>query len=418
MLENWGNLRFIRNRISIKNLTLVVIILAVDFINLWSSGNVLNDSTRQYPPGKYGYDLNFIKSRIATIELIEGESRLLIAPEYQGRVMTSTSSGMNGFSNGWVNYKLIAASTPDKFANQYGGEERIWLGPEGGIFSIFFEKDRPSEWRVPVALDRDKFYIDQQNSKSVTLSKNISLENFVGSHFTAEVIRKISVLNRDEVVSNLQLNYSHAINMVAYQSENQLKNVGDEHWNQKNGALSIWMLSMLKASPDATVVFPFRDAGRATVRDYLKNIPEDRLKITDQAVFFLVDGKYKCKIGLPPAQACSYIGSYDEANNILTVIEYSLPADITDYVNSAFDAADGPFAGDVVNAYNDGPAEGEEQIGTLYELETSSPAAFLKPGESITHIQRIYHFEGNIMDLDFVAQSLLKASIKEIAHAF
>ena len=27
--------------------------------------------------------------------------------------------------------------------NGFGGEDRFWLGPEGGQFSIFFKKDDP-----------------------------------------------------------------------------------------------------------------------------------------------------------------------------------------------------------------------------------------------------------------------------------
>jgi len=34
-------------------------------------------------------------------------------------------------------------------------------------------------------------------------------------------------------------------------------------------------------------------------------------------------------------------------------------------------------------------------MGPFYELESSSPAANLKPGEKLVHRQRIMHFEGN-----------------------
>jgi hypothetical protein len=41
--------------------------------------------------------------------------------------------------------------------------------------------------------------------------------------------------------------------------------------------------------------------------------------------------------------------------------------------------------GDVINAYNDGPNDDGTQLGRFLELETSSPAAALKSGNSITH---------------------------------
>jgi hypothetical protein len=54
--------------------------------------------------------------------------------------MTSTANGRNEFSYGWINYKLIGSGEKSEHINAYGGEERIWLGPEGGQFSVYFAK--------------------------------------------------------------------------------------------------------------------------------------------------------------------------------------------------------------------------------------------------------------------------------------
>lgn len=37
---------------------------------------------------------------------------------------------------------------------------------------------------------------------------------------------------------------------------------------------------------------------------------------------------------------------------------------------------------------------GLDPLGPFYELETSSPAAALNPGESLRHIQRTIHIKG------------------------
>ncbi|MFQ6127016.1 MAG: DUF6786 family protein, partial [Candidatus Heimdallarchaeota archaeon] len=85
------------------------------------------------------------------------------------------------------------------------------------------------------------------------------------------------------------------------------------------------------------------------------------------------------------------------------------------YVNSMWQLQDQPYKGDVVNSYNDGPAEpGARPLGPFYELETSSPAAQLKPGETIFHIHRTYHLQGPEADLDAVAQATLGVTIAEI----
>jgi len=38
--------------------------------------------------------------------------------------------GAHGFSFGWINRELIASGKAMPHINPYGGEERLWLGPE------------------------------------------------------------------------------------------------------------------------------------------------------------------------------------------------------------------------------------------------------------------------------------------------
>ena len=90
---------------------------------------------KEYKMGTYGYDLAFFeKHNIKVVELKsgDGQSRLLVVPAYQGRVMTSTTGGNDGTSYGWINYKFIDAGKVSPQFNPLGGEERFWIGPEGG----------------------------------------------------------------------------------------------------------------------------------------------------------------------------------------------------------------------------------------------------------------------------------------------
>ena len=80
---------------------------------------------------------------------------------------------------------------------------------------------------------------------------------------------------------------------------------------------------------------------------------------------------------------------------------------------------DDPFSGDVINAYNDGsPEPGAPPLGPFYELETSSPAAALKPNETITHKQQTYHLHATEEILDKLSKQLLGVEIAEIKAAF
>jgi hypothetical protein len=391
-----------------------------DRVKTLKKNNVPNNP--EYIKGEYGYDLEFLKKHLNPVELTNGDSRLIIIPEYQGRVMTSSSAGLKGFSFGWINYDLIGASTIQDHFNPYGGEERIWLGPEGGQFSLFFKKDPAfslKNWIVPSALDKEPFEIADKDDLSITMMKKVILENYSGTIFNAEITRKVTLLSRDKIVESLGKTIDKSINVVAFQSENKLKNIGKNSWNRDEGALSVWMLSMLSPSSAVTVVIPYKAGEKGKiVNEYFGKISESRLKVSEKAVFFLADGKFRSKIGIPPQRAIPIIGSYDSKNNILTLIQFTIPENAADYVNSTLEIQKEPFKGDVINSYNDGPTDDGSQLGPFYELEVSSPAAFLKSGEEIIHIQRIYHLEGNEQTLDSIAKSLLNVSILEIKSIF
>ena len=89
------------------------------------------------------------------------------------------------------------------------------------------------------------------------------------------------------------------------------------------------------------------------------------------------------------------LGSYDADNKVLTIVQFNQPAGVTDYVNSLWKLQDNPYGGDAANSYNDGPpAPGAKPLGPFYELESSSPAAALAPGKSLTHVHRTIHLTG------------------------
>jgi hypothetical protein len=120
-----------------------------------------------------------------------------------------------------------------------------------------------------------------------------------------------------------------------------------------------------------------------------------------------------------PGRATDIAGAYDAGNNTLTIVQYNKPDGVTDYVNSLWELQDEPYAGDVVNSYNDGPpSPGSKPLGPFYELETSSPALALQVGESGIHIQMTCHLEGDEKDLDPIAIQLLGTSLEEIKNAF
>jgi hypothetical protein len=57
-------------------------------------------------------------------------------------------------------------------------------------------------------------------------------------------------------------------------------------------------------------------------------------------------------------------------------------------------------------------------MGPFYELESSSPAKALKPGENIIHTQTTFHFQGEEEQLNRLTTQILGVSIHDINGAF
>ncbi len=141
--------------------------------------------------------------------------------------------------------------------------------------------------------------------------------------------------------------------------------------------------------------------------------------VKDDVLFFSADGQFRSKIGINPRRSKSVLGSYDAANRVLTIVQFTQPRGVTDYVNSLWKIQDNPFGGDAANTYNDGvPSPGAKPLGPFYELESSSPAAALAPGQSLTHVHRTMHLTGSEASLDAVAKSVLGVSLAQIQSAF
>jgi hypothetical protein len=87
----------------------------------------------------YQSDFNFLTEHTRVIELTnESGARVAVTPEWQERVMTSTLPNSDGPGFGWLNRLFIAARKDDPKFNNYGGEDRFWLGPEAGQFGLWF----------------------------------------------------------------------------------------------------------------------------------------------------------------------------------------------------------------------------------------------------------------------------------------
>jgi hypothetical protein len=379
--------------------------------------------------GSFGDDLAFLREHTDVVVLGDAKAgaRVVVAPGYQGRVMTSTSGGETGPSFGWINREAILAGKRQPHMNVFGGEDRFWLGPEGGQFGLYFAPGAPFDfdhWQVPEAIDWGAWDVAEQTPAEVSFRKDVHLVNRLGTEFSLRVERKVRLLSTEEVATRLGAALPKGTSVVAYESVNTVTNTGQTAWSQDTGLLSIWILGQYRPSAQTTVLLPFRPGPDAelgpVVHDaYFGKVPPERLKVVADVLLFRGDGQERGKIGIPRPRARPVAASYDAGQGVLTMVQYTLPEAILGYVNSMWEEQKTPYGGDVVNSYNDGPPQpGSKPLGPFYEIETSSPAAALAPAEALTHVHRTLHLQGAPSDLDPITLSHLGVRVREIAKAF
>lgn len=376
----------------------------------------------------FGEDLAFLKkhTRVIVLSDASGQAQVAVAPDYQGRVMTSTAGGPEGASFGWINRELIASGKRLPHINALGGEDRFWLGPEGGQYSIFFKKGSQftlDDWQTPEPIDWGPWDIVRQSKTKIAFRREMQLVNYSGTRFSLTADRVVRMLPRDTSAKLLGVKVGDDVSAVAYESENRITNTGDKAWTKDSGLLSIWILGMYQPSAKTTVVVPFRpgpesELGRIVNDAYFGKVPADRLKVGQEHLFFSGDGRMRSKIGVGPQRAKPILGSYAADSRQLTLVQLTIPPGAKDYVNSMWELQKQPYAGDVVNSYNDGPpAPGAKPMGPFYELESSSPGAGLSPGQSLTHVHRTFHFQGPAESLSKLAEATLGVSVATIQSA-
>ncbi|MDB4384843.1 hypothetical protein N9Z12_02205 [Opitutaceae bacterium] len=386
--------------------------------------------------GAFAGDVTFMQAHTSIVILKDGDAAVAVAPAYQGRVMTSTFDHASGPSFGWINRPVIekgilpaeqTAGTLEEHIYIFGGEERFWLGPEGGQYALFFKPGDAFEfedWKTPAAIDTEAFAIVEQSEASATFKHEAELMNFSGAKFDVGIERTITLLGKQDAAEMLDVKLGDELRMVGYETDNRITNAGSNAWEPETGLLSIWILGMYNPSPETTVVIPLKpgadaDLGPRVIDDYFGKVPPDYLAVKDDVLYFKGDGTRRGKIGITPQRSAGIAGSYDAAGQVLNIVTYNVQAAPQGFVNSMWELQDAPYAGDVINSYNDGsPEPGVAPLGPFYELETSSPAAALKPGESLQHIQRTFHIQGSAAQLDALAQQLLGTGLDAIQAAF
>jgi len=408
------------------------LIFLVPFIFVMMMACSCNNSRKSksdvFEKGAFGYDLAYLTQKdggLIVLSSNDGTAQIIVSAKYQGKVFTSTANGLSGNSLGFVNYKALDADAIDEHMNGYGGENRFWLGPEGGKYSVYFAPDAEQvfdNWHTPKPIDIEPWDVVALDAKHVVMKKEMQVTNYLGKKLKLNVDRKISLMETADANRILGITSNPELNMVAYQTENAITNLNDFEWTEETGTICIWILDMFNPALNAVTVIPFNEGdevqmGKIVTSDYFGEIPADRLKIQGNVIYLKTDGNFRSKLGLNGKRTKAIAGNYDPASKRLTIITFDVDQNAI-YLSQEWNPAKNPLTGDALNAYNDGPLDDGSIMGPFLELESVSPAAFLKPAQSLMHRHTVYHFSGEEKVLNPIAEKLLGVSVRDVISVF
>ena len=372
----------------------------------------------------YGEVKAFLAKHTEVVELTNASGgRVAVCPAWQGRVMTSTCDGPDGPSFGFVNNEFIEAGKPNLHFNNFGAEERLWLSPEGGQFSLWFkpgQEQKLDNWFTPPAFNDGAWRVVSGPNEPIRMATVMKFQNTSGTSFHLDVTRKVHLLGLGDLTPMLgdaavKTLAQPDVKLVAYETVNELTNRGPA-MTREGGMVSMWVLGMMNCGPRTVAIVPYRagaeaELGPVVKSDYFGAVPPERLKVLPEAVLLRADGNWRSKIGVSQRRARNVLGSIDFQGNVLSLVNFTMPADPTRqlYMNNQWGGPHAsPYTGDVVNSYNDGPpAPGKKGLGPFYEIESLSPAKALKTGESLTHCHRTIHVRADRATLDKLAREVL-----------
>ena len=379
----------------------------------------------------YGEVRKFLAQHTELVELTNREgARVAICPQWQGRVMTSTCDGLDGPSFGFINDEFIREGKPNLHFANYGAEDRLWLSPEGGQFSLWFkpgESQDLNHWYTPPAFNEGAWPVVSGPHEPVRMAATMKFQNASATQFHLDVVREVRLLGVGDLGKLLgapaaQKLAGKSVKLVAYETINRLTNRG-EPMSREKGLVSIWILGMQNCGPQSVAIVPYKPGDEASLgpvvkSDYFGPVPPERLKVLPGVVLLRADANYRVKIGISQRRARNVLGSIDFQSGVLTLVHFTMPEDPTQepYMNNMWGGPHAnPYSGDVVNSYNDGPpAPGKKGLGAFYEIESLSPAKALRTGESLVHCHRTIHIQADPTTIEQLARDILGVELDTV----
>ena len=291
----------------------------------------------------YSNGLNFLETHTKVLELSnEFGARIAVCPHWNGRVMTSTCTGLDGDSYGLIDVSAIESQkTKDASSSGFGGENHFTLAPDGGPFSVYYSTEE-SEFSsdsesvtIPTGFVEGPFEVDINDpARAIRMRRSLSLTNLSGAKFDLNVIRSIRILSDSDLsevfpsASLVALEHPE-VSFVSYETVNTLVNTGAAFCHN-SGLLSIRLRCMLNAAPFSTMMIPYRpgnedELGPPIQSDFFGHSSRKKLHLLPEVAILRADGLTRGIVGVSRRRALPYCAAIDFRSGVLTIINFNLP---------------------------------------------------------------------------------------------
>lgn len=352
---------------------------------------------------------------------------VLCAPSLVGRVMSSTFDARRGNALGWIGVDAIKKGPVDPIFNNFGGEERLWFGPEGSQFGLHFARwpQNLTNYRVQPAVSSQAYQVTQisQDRDFLVMEARIELTNLAGTDFKLNVRRTIRMVES----CPYSLGGGRRVESFGFQSETLVTNVSEFPIRKETGLICCWTLGQHPNIDGCFVVLPFKPGsvqrlGKPIRLDYCKDLcpggifPRARWSLGKNRALFQSDGKCRTKLAVSPARAVCRLGSVNFDGDELIINDFDCYPELP-YVAPYWRhlSAEEILDGEALSCYIDGPDESGQRDGNFYELETLSPALPLQPRESFLHRNRVLHIRGSQASIESIATRFLHVGRADVA---
>jgi hypothetical protein len=352
-----------------------------------------------------------------------GRTVVVVVPDLVGRVLCVGSEGIDGPTESYFSEDEIRRGFDSAWAN-FGGEQRIWIAPEFGPLGLFvtYGEQTMTNYQVPPALNATRFNVVERSAdrKSVTSAATMTLVNQIGAEFQVRIEQKVECAETCPYLAVAERQAS----FVGFRTLTTIENIGRVAWNKEAGPLALWTIGQFPAREGTVAMMPFRsgpgsEVGKPLTTEYFKLFGPDPsplrrpyCRVKEGVVLLKADGSVEKKFEVPASRALNRLGSIDHAAASMTIVDYDDLQPDREYVKSFPQPYEDPCQGGgamsvmLLNSHPPEPA--------CHELETCSPALYLKPGEKRTHGSCTYHLKADEQALAEVCKKYFNANLESV----